>query len=85
MYSAENYEQIGDPMITHCGRITDIVFTRNNERFATASEDSLLQVHTIPEIICERVFSHRSDSQFRRASFTPDGHYLAASCDSNFL
>lgn len=42
MYSTENYEQIGDPMITHCGRITDIVFARDNERFATASEDSLL-------------------------------------------
>jgi hypothetical protein len=52
LYSAESYEQIGDPLITHCGRITDIVFSRENERFVTASEDSLLEV-LHPEIICE--------------------------------
>lgn len=49
------------------------------------SEDSLLEVHCIPDIICERVFSNKTDSPFKRVSFNHDGRYVAASSDSSFI
>jgi WD40 repeat protein len=44
-----------------------------------------LEIHCIPEIICERVFSHKTDSPFRRVSFSPDNKFVATSSESNYI
>lgn len=45
----------------------------------------MLEIHSIPDIICERVFHNKSDSSFKRVSISCDGKYLAASSDSNCI
>ena len=53
LLNGSTFEPINEPVLTtHCARITDIAFSHNNEKMATASEDSLIEIHDIPDIIC---------------------------------
>lgn len=85
LYDADTYELLCDPYVSHCARITDISFARDGEKFVTVGEDSLAELMTLPDLICERVYSSRSDAAFRRVSMHPEGNYFAASCDSNSI
>lgn len=78
LLNGENYEPIPDGLIEcNCARINDFAFSPDSSKIALASDDSLVQIHEFPELICERSYSNKSDSSTIKVSFSHDGRYLA--------
>lgn len=68
-----------DLLNPHTHKINGIVVSPTNKHMATCSEDSLTMLYSLPEIICERSYSH-TDCSIKSLSFSHDGKYLASGC-----
>jgi hypothetical protein len=44
-----------------------------------------VEIHTIPDVICERVFNNKSDGAYRRVSFSSNRKYVAASSEGSYI
>lgn len=86
LLNGENFELIPDGIVEcHCARINDFTFSPDNSKIAFASDDSLVQIHEFPELICERSYSNKSDSSTIKVSFSHDGRYLAVGSEGNII
>ena len=52
---------------------------------ATTSEDSLVQIHVVPDLICERCYSNKNDCEYKKSSFSFDGKYLAVTSQDPYI
>lgn len=86
LLNGENFEPIPEGIVEcHCARINDFAFSPDNSKIALASDDSLVQIHEFPELICERSYSNKSDSSTIKVSFSHNGRYLAVGSEGNII
>lgn len=78
MYSPQ-MELISDVVSLHNSKINSIAIDPNNQFIATCSDDSLVAINTLPDIICQRTYSH-TDCSLKKVAFSSKGEYLATSC-----
>ena len=56
----------------------------DNSYLATTGEDSLVQIHNLPDITCERAYS-LSDTNYIRGAFSYNGMFLAVGSEDSVI
>lgn len=77
---ASNLELISDVICPHSNKINSIAVDPTNKYLASCSDDSLAMVYSLPDVLCERSYSH-TDCSLRKAAFSSGGEYLAVGCE----
>lgn len=79
MYTS-GLELISDIICPHSSKINSIAIDPTNQYLVSSSDDSLAAIYSLPDVLCERTYSH-TDCSLKKVAFSSKGEYLAVGCE----